>query len=77
MHNRFRRVLWPAGLTLLAAIANILYSGSSFIYYPITLPDPNCYLTVGRAMAAGKVMYRDVFDQKGRGPIFCTGSPSP
>lgn len=63
--KRLRRWLWPTALTILAAIANILYSGVSFIYYPITLPDPNCYLTVGRAMAAGKVMYKDIFDQKG------------
>ena len=36
--KRLRRWLWPTALTILAAIANILYSGVSFIYYPITLP---------------------------------------
>ena len=34
--------------------------------YPLNdWDDPNCFFTVGKAVADGKVMYRDIFEQKG------------
>ncbi|MBQ8343557.1 MAG: glycosyltransferase family 39 protein [Clostridia bacterium] len=52
----------------LAAVALLIslfaFGGSPF--FPINeWSDPNCFLTVGRAMLDGKVMYRDIYEQKG------------
>ena len=45
-------------------IALFAFGGSPF--YPINeWEDPNCFLTVGRAVLDGKVMYRDIYEQKG------------
>ncbi len=57
------------GYLLVFALASVLialfaFGGSPF--YPINeWSDPNCFLTVGRAMLDGKVMYRDIYEQKG------------
>lgn len=56
------------GLLYLMAVSLIIalfaFGGSPF--YPINeWSDPNCFLTVGRAMLDGKVMYRDIYEQKG------------
>ena len=40
-------------------------SQSSFIYPFNTWVDPNCFFTVARAMANGKVLYVDIYEQKG------------
>ncbi len=40
-------------------------SECSFIYPFNSWVDPNCYLTVAKAMTKGKVLYADIFEQKG------------
>lgn len=40
-------------------------SECSFIYPTNSWVDPNCYLTVAKAMVKGKVLYTDIFEQKG------------
>ncbi len=55
-------------LLIFAAIAVVIalfaFSGSPL--YPINeWEDPNVFLTMGRAILDGKVMYRDIYEQKG------------
>ena len=40
-------------------------SRSSFLYPFNNWDDANSYLTMGKSLFNGKVLYRDVFDQKG------------
>ncbi len=47
-----------------AAIITIC-SRSSPLYPFNDWDDPNCFFTVGKAMAHGQVLYRDIFEQKG------------
>ena len=50
---------------LFSVIVSLFAFGSS-PFYPIEdWADPNCFLTVGRAMLDGKVIYRDIYEQKG------------
>ncbi len=52
-------------LLLVSAVVISICSMSSFLY-PFQLSvDANCFMTVGRAMADGKVLYRDIYEQKG------------
>ena len=64
--NRSKNTL----LTISAIIAFSIFvvtvcSKSSPIYPLNNWDDPNCFFTVGKAMANGKVLYRDIFEQKG------------
>ena len=52
-------------LTAAAAAVITLCSKSSPIYPLNDWADANCYFTVGKAMAHGKVLYRDIYEQKG------------
>ena len=38
---------------------------SSFLYPLNDWTDPNCFFTVGKGMMNGKVIYKDLFEQKG------------
>lgn len=38
---------------------------SSFLYPLNDWVDSNCFYTVGKAMVHGKVLYRDIYEQKG------------
>lgn len=50
---------------LMAALLLLLCSMCSPLY-PINIwDDANCLLTVGRAMKEGRVLYRDIYEQKG------------
>lgn len=40
-------------------------SECSFIYPYNAWDDPNCYFTVVKAMVKGKVLYKDIYEQKG------------
>lgn len=49
----------------LAIVIALLVFNSSPFYAAHHWDDPNCFFTVGRAMLDGKVMYRDIYEQKG------------
>lgn len=52
-------------LLAVSALA-LLFSSECSPLYPLNdWYDPNCFFTVGRAMLGGKVLYRDVYEQKG------------
>ena len=56
----------PAALLLLAALSLLALASMSSPLYPTNIwGDANCLLTVGRAMKAGRVLYRDIYEQKG------------
>ena len=55
-----------AGICLLTAALILLICSQCSPLYPINVwVDPNCLLTVGRAMKEGSVVYRDIYEQKG------------
>lgn len=60
--NRYGHLLWIAGLVF---IFLTVCSTCSFIYPMNEWVDSNVYFTIGKAMLGGKVLYRDIFDQKG------------
>lgn len=43
----------------------MIASKSSFLYHMNDWYDANCYFTIGRGMLKGKILYQDLFDQKG------------
>ena len=54
------------GLCLLAAfVAITLMSECSFLYPINDWNDAQCFFTVGRTISSGKVLYRDIYEQKG------------
>lgn len=48
-----------------ALLIMTICSKASPIYPFNDWDDPNCFFTVGKAMANGQVLYRDIFEQKG------------
>ena len=52
-------------LFFIAAAAVTICSKCSPLYPINDWDDPNCFFTVGKAAADGRVMYRDIFEQKG------------
>ncbi len=58
-----RRLLIFSFIT--AFVMLTLCSKSSFLYPFNDWVDANCYFTVGKGMLQGKVVYRDLFEQKG------------
>lgn len=58
---------WRAagGFLLLSIFLMTFCSMASFLFPLHTWVDQNCFLTVGRAMVDGKVLYRDIYEQKG------------
>ena len=60
-----RRRGWLFYLLAVSVLISLFAFGGS-PFFPINeWSDPNCFLTVGRAMLNGKVMYRDIYEQKG------------
>ena len=60
-----RRLLW-GGYALLIAFAVLFFCTKSSPGYPINdWADANIYLTIGRGMTQGQVVYRDLYDHKG------------
>ena len=53
----------------LAFICSLLFiticSKSSFLYPMNDWVDTQCFFTVGKAMVNGKVLYADIYEQKG------------
>ena len=60
--NRYGHLLWIGGLVF---VFLTVCSTCSFIYPMNEWVDSNVYFTIGKAMLGGKVLYRDIFDQKG------------
>lgn len=58
-----RKELLVLFVTALCAIT--ICSKSSPLYPMNDWVDANCFFTVGRSMLSGKVLYRDIFEQKG------------
>ena len=50
---------------VVAVITITICSKSSILYPYNDAPDGNCFFTVGRSLIKGKVLYRDIFEQKG------------
>lgn len=56
----------PAVFLLIASAVLMLFGSMASPLFPIhTGVDQNTFLTVGRAMCEGDVLYRDIFEQKG------------
>lgn len=51
--------------TALSAVVMAICAMSSPLYPMNTWVDVNCFHTVGRALLQGKVLYRDIYEQKG------------
>ena len=60
----FMPIVWST-LILSAVIVITLCSKCSPLYPLNDWDDPNCFLTVGRSVCHGNVLYRDIFEQKG------------
>ena len=60
--NCYGHLLWIGGLVF---VFLTVCSTCSFIYPMNEWVDSNVYFTIGKAMLGGKVLYRDIFDQKG------------
>ena len=53
-------------MILLSAIVTITVFSKSSPLYPLNdWVDANCFLTTGKALLSGQVLYRDVYEQKG------------
>lgn len=52
-------------LFFIAFTTLLIASHSSFLYPTNTWVDANCFMTVAKSMLNGKVLYRDIYDQKG------------
>ncbi len=64
--SRLRECAVTLLVCLLASTALLLLCSQSSPLYPTNMwVDANCLLTVGRAMRAGSVLYRDIYEQKG------------
>lgn len=60
----WKRKLWI--YSLLVAAVFLLMGSMNSPFYPFNLwNDADCFLTVGRSLVRGKVLYRDIFEQKG------------
>ncbi|MBQ2642689.1 MAG: hypothetical protein IJF94_02700 [Eubacterium sp.] len=57
------KIFW---ISLLTAIVTLLFcSKCSFLYTFNSWCDVNCFMTVGKSMMKGKVLYKDIYEQKG------------
>lgn len=67
LHDAGYRMSWKSyGFLLITAAAVItICSKSSPLYVFNNWVDPNCFFTAGKSMLHGKVLYRDIVEQKG------------
>ncbi len=63
--TRSRQIINIITLLFLSVFVITICSKSSPLYPLNDWDDPNCFFTVGKAMAEGKILYRDIFEQKG------------
>lgn len=52
-------------LFVMSALFITVFSTSSPLYPLNPWDDANCFMTIGKAMTQGKLLYHDIFDQKG------------
>ncbi len=62
VYTRYGHFLW---LAICVFVFVTVCSTSSFLYPMNTWCDANCFFTVGKAMANGKILYKDIYEQKG------------
>lgn len=65
MEIRLKRYKIHIICILTAFVTLMLCSKCSFLYVFNDWVDANCFMTVGKSMFTGKVLYRDVYEQKG------------
>jgi hypothetical protein len=63
--NKSRNFVLFFFCVLISTVFLAICSKSSFLYPFNDWGDANCFLTVGKSLLRGKVLYRDIFDQKG------------
>ena len=71
--SRKKLCLYAAAVSFLVLV---FCTRSSFLYPMNNWDDANSYFTMGKSMLAGKVIYRDLFDQKGPWLYFLYGLAS-
>lgn len=59
---RYGHIFWLVGIVFIVVT---LCSKCSFLYPFNDWEDSNCFFTVGKAMANGQVLYKDIYEQKG------------
>ena len=62
---RRRKLLTAVYFLLISAVMIGLCSRCSPLYPFNNWNDANCFFTTGKAMFSGKVVYRDIYEQKG------------
>ena len=61
-----RREIKAGALLLAASFLLVLFCSQCSPLYPVNIwDDANCLLTVGRLMKSGRVLYREIYEQKG------------
>ncbi|MBE6678878.1 MAG: hypothetical protein E7597_08820 [Ruminococcaceae bacterium] len=67
--SRFKKLRFEISVILAclltAAVFITICSKNSFLYPMNDWGDANCFFTVGKAISKGKLLYRDIFEQKG------------
>ena len=64
--SRLKQFMLTICAIIIISIFVVTVCSKSSPIYPLNdWDDPNCFFTVGKAMANGKVLYRDIFEQKG------------
>lgn len=64
--NKHKNILLRLGIALLAAVIFLLLFSQCSPLYPCNdWQDVDCFLTVGREVLHGKIMYADIYEQKG------------
>lgn len=72
--TNFKEKIMLFGFFTFSAVLFLLFaSRSSFLYVCNNWDDANSYFTMGKSLFNGKVLYRDVFDQKGMYLYFLYG----
>ena len=62
----FNNSIYEILFLLTVATGIITFCSTSSVFYPINAwVDPNCFFTTGKSMVHGKVLYRDIYEQKG------------
>ena len=60
-----QKAVWMWMILISAIVTITVFSKSSPLYPLNDWVDANCFLTTGKALLSGQVLYRDVYEQKG------------